>query len=78
MKRTCNKCKALTRKILSTGFYCRLYHPIKSIAKDKRNSVGYAPLENCEKPKTEKAFILDLSNLNMLRKEIRAYGKTEI
>ena len=50
------------KKVLSVGCYCRLYHPIKVV-----DGNSYIPLEQCEKPLTQKGFIESLGKLKMAR-----------
>lgn len=72
MKRKCKGCRALQKKLLASGYYCGLYHPIELIKKIDGIPIEYKPLEECEKPKT----ITDYYSLSLekTKRTVKRFG----
>lgn len=56
MKQNCNGCKALIKSIRGIGCECELNHPIRVDSELYGIPVSYKPIEECEKPMTNKTL----------------------
>lgn len=57
MKKNCNRCKALERNVSGLGQHCALNHPIEATKELYEFVIEYKPLEECEKPLTNKELV---------------------